>query len=171
VTETELETNETPRPGDVRIAAVTAADADALADMHASAFDDAWDRTAIAGILALPTTVALAAWEGDRAVGVVFLQAAGGEAEVLSVGVRPTLRRRGLGRRLLAAALCRLIAVGITQVTLEVAVDNEAARRLYAASGFVFAGWRPGYYRRDPAPAVDAAILRLDFFECHGRVP
>jgi [ribosomal protein S18]-alanine N-acetyltransferase len=161
VTEPET-TTETPAPGDVLIAAVSVADAAALADVHASAFDDAWDRAAIAAVLALPTTVALAAWRGDRAVGVAFLQAAGGEAEVLSIGVRPSECRLGLGRRLLAAALSRLIAVGVTRVSLEVAVDNVAARRLYAGLGFVLAGRRPGYYRRDSTPAVDAAILRLD---------
>ena len=43
---------------------------------------------------------------------------------------------------------------------LEVAVDNPAAIALYQAAGFVPAGRRRGYYRRQGADAMDALVLR-----------
>ncbi len=64
------------------------------------------------------------------------------------MGVLPAWRRRGIGRALLDAVVAEAGARGIASIVLEVAADNEAARRLYAALGFVQVGRRPRYYRR-----------------------
>ncbi len=50
--------------------------------------------------------------------------------------VHPDFRRRGVGVRLLEAVETRARALGCCKVTLEVRVDNAAARLLYAARGF-----------------------------------
>src|ERR1700758_1501447 len=76
----------------------------ALAELHAACFEDAWDEAALAALLAMPGAFALIA-EADRADGFVIARAAAGEAEILSLGVRPDLRRRGLGRSLLQSAI------------------------------------------------------------------
>jgi ribosomal-protein-alanine N-acetyltransferase len=51
--------------------------------------------------------------------------------------------------------------MGAHELMLEVAVDNVAARNLYAAAGFVTVALRPGYYRRTGGP-VDAVAMRRD---------
>jgi ribosomal protein S18 acetylase RimI-like enzyme len=47
------------------------------------------------------------------------------------VGVRRSERRRGLGRALVAAALGETRALGFTQVTTEIDVENEASQGLF----------------------------------------
>ena len=58
------------------------------------------------------------------------------EAEILTVGVVPAARRRGIARRLLAALLAEAArARRAPRCFLEVRVDNDAARALYAQRG------------------------------------
>jgi [ribosomal protein S18]-alanine N-acetyltransferase len=79
------------------------------------------------------------------------------------LAVLPAWRRRGLARRLLAAALERLAAAGTRRLLLEVAEDNVAARRLYQGAGLIPVGRRPSYYRSgDGATAALVLALAID---------
>jgi [ribosomal protein S18]-alanine N-acetyltransferase len=92
---------------------------------------------------------------GGFAVGRV----AADEAELLTLAVAPEVRRRGLGRRLLAAFEAEARARGARSVVLEVAETNAAARELYGGAGYASAGYRRDYY--GPAGArVGALVLR-----------
>jgi ribosomal-protein-alanine N-acetyltransferase len=82
-----------------------------------------------------------------------------GEAEVLTLAVRPEQRRRGAARALLAAALA-LAAPTAAAMFLEVAADNAGAVALYEAAGFEQVGRRAGYYGRTGAPSIDAIVMR-----------
>lgn len=73
------------------------------------------------------------------------------EAHVMTVGVLPAWRRRGVGAVLLADLLA---AAGSRRVLLEVRADNEAALRLYARNGFRPIGRRRGYYQPSGTDAV-----------------
>lgn len=83
----------------------------------------------------------------------------GGSAEILTVGVIPAARRRGLAVRLIAALLEQARDRGADEVFLEVRVDNEAALALYEREGFVRIGLRRGYYENG---RVDAVVMRRD---------
>ncbi|WP_051713242.1 GNAT family N-acetyltransferase [Spirillospora albida] len=61
----------------------------------------------------------------------------------LWITVRPTMRRKGLGRALLTAALPFARANGITQAVVEVSHGNAAARRLLQAAGATPVEHRP----------------------------
>ena len=74
------------------------------------------------------------------------------EVQILEVAVHPTLRRRGLGARLVRAALDLAPAV---DATLEVRASNDAALRLYESCGFSRVGERAGYY----ADEEDAVLM------------
>jgi ribosomal-protein-alanine N-acetyltransferase len=135
----------------------------ALAALHAACFADAWEEAALAALLAMPGGFALIA-EADAASGAggfVIARAAAGEAEILSLGVRPDLRRRGLGGALLQAAVAEATGRGAGRLFLEVAADNWPARALYLANGFAQVGKRPDYYRRPGASAL-ALVLAKD---------
>jgi ribosomal-protein-alanine N-acetyltransferase len=80
-------------------------------------------------------------------------------AEILTVGVVPSARRQGLGVRLLAALLVEAARRGAREAFLEVRVDNEAARSLYAREGFAEVGVRRGYY---DAGRVDAVVMQRE---------
>ena len=134
--------------------------AEALAPLHGACFpEDPWDAQALDRVLALLGAFGFLAWEADLPVGFALARDLGGEVEILTIGVTPASRRRGVGRALLRAILDRARHQSIASVVLEVAADNAAARRLYAAAGFVTVGRRPRYYRRGQE-TVDALLLR-----------
>ncbi|MFO8059531.1 MAG: GNAT family N-acetyltransferase [Bacillota bacterium] len=60
-----------------------------------------------------------------------------GTGQILSVGVSPAARGRGVGERLVRSGLSHLRSSGVRAVKLEVRPDNEAAMRLYCRVGFV----------------------------------
>lgn len=80
-------------------------------------------------------------------------------AEILTVGVVPSARRRGIARQLLEGLLAEVCRRGAVEAFLEVRVDNEAAQSLYTREGFAKVGLRPGYY---DGGRVDAVVMRRE---------
>ena len=127
-----------------------------MAAIHAEAFPagERWGADALGLQLGLPGAFGLLA----EAEGFVLARVAADEAEILTLAVLPSSRRRGLATALLQAAMLRAARSGAAAMLLEVAETNAAARALYAAQGFVQVGLRRGYY----AAGVDALVLRRD---------
>lgn len=96
-----------------------------------------------------------AATDHGEVVGYAGMQLVVDEAHITTMTVRPDLRRRGIAGRLLVELLREARARGVTAATLEVRVDNTAARGLYAGFGFRPVGLRPRYYDA----SVDALIM------------
>jgi ribosomal protein S18 acetylase RimI-like enzyme len=73
-------------------------------------------------------------------------------ADVLAIAVAAGARRRGLGRRLLGAALLRAAEAArrwpIRAVRLSVAEDNAPARALFEGAGFQYTGHQESCYPR-----------------------
>src|SRR5882672_2333314 len=136
-----------PGGGPPEIRPVTPFDLELVAALHAACFSEGWSAASIGALLAGPGAFGLLAASDGEPAGFILVRPAADEAEILSLAVLPARRRRGLARRLLAAALERLIAAGIRRLLLEVAEDNVAARRLYQNAGLIPIGRRPGYYR------------------------
>lgn len=130
-----------------------------LARLHAESFAPAWGVGDIGELLAMPGAFGLIALQEEMPVGFLIARAAAGEAEIIATAVLPAVRRRGLGRMLLDAALAAAADHGAERIFLEVAEDNLAARALYGAAGFRPVGRRPRYYRRPNAAAGDAMIM------------
>ena len=124
--------------------------ADALAEIHASAFPPAarWTAESFASLLQTPGAMAML----DERGGFVLTRQAGGEAELLTIAVAPAARRHGIARTLLQAA----IAACPGPMFLEVAADNAAALALYSALDFKQVGRRRDYY----GPGRPALVLR-----------
>lgn len=131
-----------------------------LATLHAASFDDSWSTEAFAALLGAPSASAYLAEANAEPAGFILVREAGGEAEILSLGVKPEARRQGLARSLVLAAAKAILANGSQILFLEVAADNLAARGLYGSLGFAEVGRRPAYYTKPGAPARDALILK-----------
>ena len=116
----------------------------------------------MAATLDVPGTFGFIACRTGDPAGFVLCRSVGGEGEVLGFGVTPACRRRGIGRNLLSAALAQAESYGAARMVLEVAIDNGAARRLYASAGFVAVGQRRNYYARAQGPRTDALVLACD---------
>ncbi len=79
-------------------------------------------------------------------VGYGGVQAAAGEAHILTVAVDPDVHRTGVATHLMVELLAAARTLGAEDVTLEVRESNLAAEALYRRFGFDRAGVRPGYY-------------------------
>ncbi len=78
------------------------------------------------------------------------------QIHINNLAIRPELRRRGLGSRLLQVVIAEAGRLGAESATLEVRRSNLAAIRLYEQAGFLPAGVRRNYYSK---PVEDALVL------------
>lgn len=147
--------------GTLSIEAVGPAARDVLAELHGEAFEDAWSAQTFAEMLAVPGTDAAIASDAGEPLGFIVTRRAADEAEIITIGSRPAMQRRGVARQLLARHIAELATGGVRQLFLEVAASNLAAQGLYRASGFAEAGRRKGYYRRIDV-VEDAIIMRRE---------
>ena len=92
--------------------------------------------------------------EAPAVVGFVVFWRGVDEAEIMNVAVSPTVRRQGVGRRLVEHVVRSARSSGATRVLLEVRRSNAAAQGLYQALGFVETGVRPNYYQRENEDAI-----------------
>jgi ribosomal-protein-alanine N-acetyltransferase len=149
----------------IRIESVGLAHTPVLATLHAACFDDAWSAGAMADVLASPGAFACIAMPVDLSdaapAGFALARLAADEAELLSLGVIPPARRRGIGQALLDDVIRRAGQLKARALFLEVAETNDTARLLYAANGFSAVGRRPDYYQRANSVPVAALTLRL----------
>jgi ribosomal-protein-alanine N-acetyltransferase len=80
------------------------------------------------------------------------------EAEIISIGVRPSLRRSGAATALLSLMEGDLLRRGVKKIFLEVAADNAPAIGLYEKNGFARIGVRPKYYGGTDAATMQKII-------------
>jgi [ribosomal protein S18]-alanine N-acetyltransferase len=147
-------------PGEPAIGEADARDAENFATLHATCFARGWSEEEFVRLLVEQNVVAHRAAVAKMIAGFVLSRHAADEAEILSIAVAAARRGQGLARRILDLHLRRLAGIGIRSVLLEVKEDNEAARRLYARTGFYEVGRREGYYQRAAASPAGALILR-----------
>lgn len=158
-----------PKPTAVSIRTVGPFDLGRLARLHRTCFEEAWSRSDLAHLLAMPGGFGLVArlFEGGlagfdamRGVGFSLCRVVRDEGELLSIGVTPHHRRRGVAGNLLRASMERCQVIGARHMFLEVAVDNPEAQRLYLSHGFERVGVRPDYYQRAGGLKVAAYTMR-----------
>jgi ribosomal-protein-alanine N-acetyltransferase len=136
------------------------ADVDAVIAIERAAYPaDAWSADAMASQLENEHTHYVVAEDDGAIVGYAGLHAPRGAetAEVHTVTVAESQRRRGIGRRMLGALLDAAAERGAAEVFLEVRVDNRSAQELYRSLGFEPVGVRPRYYQPE---GIDALVMR-----------
>lgn len=123
-----------------------------LADIHAASFvfPRPWSAAEFSTLLASPFSVLV---EGND--GFALGRVVAGEAELLTIAVRPEARRNGEGRQILQRLLREAVSRGADCMFLEVAADNTPAIALYESLGFQKTGQRKGYYS-GPTGKTDA---------------
>ncbi len=91
----------------------------------------------------------------DRAVGVIYVSVRGWGCRIAGMGVIADARRRGVGRRLMTAAIARTRASGFRSMTLEVIEQNTPAVALYRGLGFRSSRRLVGYEHSGVAAVLD----------------
>ncbi|GAA1811188.1 ribosomal protein S18-alanine N-acetyltransferase [Actinomadura chokoriensis] len=142
----------------VALRSMTEADLPAVHRLERALFpEDAWSEEMLRGELAEQprTRHYVVAEEPDgEIVGYAGLAAAGGQADVQTIGVRADRRKSGVGAALLTALLNEAVRRNSEAVFLEVRADNDAAHRLYERFGFVRVGLRKRYYQPSDVDAI-----------------
>ena len=143
---------------EVSLRVMTGADLPAVHRLEQVLFpEDAWSEELLSAELAdQPRTrhYVVAEASGGDIVGYAGLAAAGGQADVQTIGVRGDQRGSGIGAALLTALLDEAARRNSESVFLEVRADNDGARRLYRRFGFDEVGLRKRYYQPSDVDAI-----------------
>ncbi|MCK4443268.1 MAG: GNAT family N-acetyltransferase [Thermoplasmata archaeon] len=85
-------------------------------------------------------------FEDARPVGSVMLSMQGDPGRVISIGVHPDWREKGVARELMNTAEKWFSESGAREVDLEVSVENSEALNLYSSMGYEVVRVLRGYY-------------------------
>ena len=91
--------------------------------------------------------------------GFIVYRIAVDEAEIITIGVNPEMRRKGIASAMIGIIEKTLKNQGVKKIFLEVALTNISAKKLYENCGFKTVGSRPKYY-----DGVDAILMAKDIF-------
>ncbi len=94
------------------------------------------------------------------AAGFIIARSIIDETEILSIGVDSNFLRFGIAEKLMQQAIIEAKFRNGDNIFLEVAENNNPARRLYKKLGFDMIGKRKGYYLSD-GKRIDALNLKL----------
>jgi [ribosomal protein S18]-alanine N-acetyltransferase len=137
----------------------------AVAAIHIEGFHRPWNDGEFRSLLAQENVFGFVALVEGRPkappAGFILARLAAGEAEILTVAVAKSVRRHGIGQRLVDETLRKLHAERAQSLFLEVDGGNIAAVKLYNRFGFKKVAERPAYYDGPDGKAA-ALVMRLD---------
>lgn len=136
------------------------ADATVCARLHATSFAHAWSSAEFEALLADGACAGDGVDEKSTLIGFILSRRALDEAEILTVVVDPSARRKGCGQRLLGAHIARLAGSGVAHLFLEVDQQNAPALALYRRFGFAVVGERKHYYAQANGIRSNALVMR-----------
>ena len=131
-----------------------------VAQLEKSCFSDPWSENSVRSELSNPLSLWIVALDGGQVVGYVGSQSVLGESDMMNIAVSQEYRGQGIAVSLVNELIDSLRQKGNYQLTLEVRISNEPAKRLYEKLGFFEVGRRPNYYHN---PKEDALILRKEW--------
>lgn len=139
-----------------------------LVDLEALTFpEDPWTPFMLADELSSPASrYWIAIDEAGVPIGYGGVKIGGDQADVMTIGVAPRARGRGVGRAILDALLEWARQAGAVEIFLDVRPSNEGAIALYNSRGFVEIGRRPRYFRN---PVEEAVEMRAPLSEPGAR--
>lgn len=120
-----------------------------ISSLHSACFKEFWNEKSISEILNMAGVIGFIISTGnEKPEGFILLRAMADEAEIISIGVIPTARKKGLASALLKKSIESAAVRDATKIFIEVAENNKAAIAFYETFGFKIVGKRPGYYKR-----------------------
>ena len=132
----------------------------AVARIERESFSDPWSEDAFLGMVDSPLAIFLVALgDAGDVVGYSAATAVWENGEILNVAVDRESRGKGIGGKLLDAAVSALRDQLVHSIFLEVRESNAAAIALYKSRGFARLSVRQSYYRH---PVENALVMRLD---------
>lgn len=146
----------------IKLRTATVADIPALMALEASAVTAAhWsvEQYQSAFSQSGPRRLALVVGEQSQVQGFLIAREVQHEWEIENLVVADSVRRGGLGTRLLDEFRNIACSQGAKAIFLEVRESNRVARSFYKTHGFLESGLRKGYYHQ---PEEDAIAYRIE---------
>lgn len=136
-------------------------DASDAETLHAAAFPigEAWSETVIRNVVKDTANIGWGCFDRKDMMAMLLAQTVLDTAEILTIAVDPTVRRCGFGAKLVEHLTSYARTHGAKRLLLDVAQDNEAAKRFYGTLGFAQDGVRKGYYLRKSGQRVDGVLM------------
>ncbi len=142
---------------DVILRIATPHDAVSIAKIEAQCFTDFWNESMVRAHLDSAISLSIVAELDGEVVGCVLGQVIAPECEVFRVATAPSVRRRGIGEKMLGYFEKTADGEGKSTYFIEVRETNAAARALYNKCGYEEIAVRKSYYKN---PRENAIILR-----------
>lgn len=136
----------------------TKEDIEAIYAIELESFSVPWSLESITKELENEMAYYVVAEEDGQVLGYAGLWDVVGEGQITNIAVRPSGRRKGIGKRLVEGLMAYGKEKGLEVLILEVRESNEAAIRLYSQAGFKDIGKRKNYYTK---PTEDAILMAL----------
>ena len=140
---------------------MTAETVPAVSKLENACFSTPWSEKSIREEMNNEWAFWLTAMEGESLLGYIGIQFGLDGGDIMTIATEPELRGKGIGKKLVLAAVEQLQEKHLGYLTLEVRPSNSPAIALYESLGFREVGRRKKYYR-DP---VEDALLMTKFFE------
>jgi ribosomal-protein-alanine N-acetyltransferase len=138
-------------------------DVDQVLKIEQASFSMPWSRNLFLSEFRSPSVsnpmVALLDGPVRRIAGFIVFWLVKDEMHILNLAVAPALRRQGIARKLVRAAIRLAYRKGAERAFLEVRASNEAAQKLYSSLGFAGTSMRREYY---DSPVEDAVVMTLE---------
>nr|WP_307992269.1 ribosomal protein S18-alanine N-acetyltransferase [uncultured Niameybacter sp.] len=136
----------------------TKEDIEAIYNIELESFSVPWSLESITKELANEMAYYVVAEEDGQVLGYAGLWDVVGEGQITNIAVRPSGRRKGIGKKLVEGLMAYGKEKGLEVLILEVRQSNEAAIKLYTGAGFKDIGKRKNYYTK---PTEDAILMAL----------
>ncbi len=128
-----------------------------IADIEAECFTTPESESSVKDVIENPVYEAFVAEYDGEVVGHTITMTSCGDTDILSVAVRPSFRRFGIGKMLMDNIIVTADKKGVTDVFLEVRKSNIPAISLYEKTGFEKIGERKNFY---DLPREDAVLMK-----------
>lgn len=133
-------------------------DISSIVDIAKESFTKPWSAKSFLEELKQSKTVFKVAQVDEEIVGYIIVRVILDEAEILSLAVRKSFRRKGIATALLKETILKLRG-NVSSIYLEVRISNHEAINLYKNFGFKEYGIRKNYYL---LPKEDALLMKLE---------
>lgn len=134
-----------------KIRPMTRHDIPAVATLEQLIYDTPWSVRVFYDELALENRRYIVAEDADAIVAYGGMLVVENDGHITTLAVDGQARRQRLGTRLMVALIDAALELGVSHVTLEVRMSNEAAQALYQRFGFAPVGLRKNYYSDEDA--------------------
>lgn len=133
---------------------MTEEDIEQVADLERRIFSDPWTSQGIYETFCQNQAFIVVAEQDEKVVGYGIIYCVLDEGEIVRIAVDETVRRQGVGRRILDYACECCKKENVKRLLLDVRESNASARSFYEQYGFLVDGMRKNFYEKPNENAV-----------------